>query len=365
MRKLAICVLALAAAGPARCAEKWRMQYFYDEANASLVINDLQFTSPAHGVAVGYLDEKTKSKPVSVTTTDGGAHWAIAPLHEIPISLFFLNEDAGWIVSPKELWQTSDSGRTWRKVPHSPDGMIQVYFLDAQHGFAAGTHKEAYETQDGGKTWKPLAAAAEPKTTPEYTTYNCITFMNGKNGFISGYSMPPGSSRPEWLEPEQAAKRRERPRMTIMLDTHDSGKTWSPSTTSMFGHIGRAMFLPDGRGIGLLQFTGTFDWTSEVLRLDGATGKSSSVYQAKDREITDVLLQPSGIAYLAGVEVMGRLQHSPLPQKLKILKGQDYGNWEDMDIDYRANATRAMLRAAPGGAVWVATDTGMILKLAE
>jgi hypothetical protein len=34
-----------------------------------------------------------------------------------------------------------------------------------------------------------------------------------------------------------------------------------------------------------------------------------------------------------------------------------------MSVDYRATAVRTMLRAAGDGSLWVATDTGMILKL--
>jgi hypothetical protein len=62
---------------------------------------------------------------------------------------------------------------------------------------------------------------------------------------------------------------------------------------------------------------------------------------------------------------VGRLQHTPIPRKVKILKSTDLANWEEMDVDYHADATRAMLRAASDGTLWVATDTGMILKLAE
>lgn len=357
--------LGLLAARPALYAEKWRLQYFYDQDRATLVINDLQFPSPARGVAVGYIEGKGSPKPVSVTTTDGGAHWTVAPLKEIPVSLFFVDDRAGWMVTPKRIWQTGDAGRTWRKLPKSPEWIERVDFLDAQRGFAVGTHKSAYQTLDGGKTWQPIAAAAEPNTTPDYTTYNCIAFASARSGMIAGYSAPPryDGQKPEWLEPEQATRRREWPHVSIALNTHDAGKTWQASTASLFGHIARISFLPDGRGLGLLEFTETFEWPSDVLRLDAKTGHSASVYKAKDREITDVLLDPSGVAYLAGVEVVGRLQHSPIPRALKILKSDDLENWREMDVDYRANAGRALLRRAADGSLWVATDTGMILKL--
>jgi photosystem II stability/assembly factor-like uncharacterized protein len=349
-------------------AAKWQIAYFYDKDNSSLVINDLQFPSAARGVAAGYLDDKGTSKPVTLTTDDSGAHWTVSKIKDVPISLFFLNDKLGWMVTPEGIWRTLDAGREWHELPKSPKLLMKVYFVDEARGFAVGAHKLAYQTEDGGKTWEPIAAAAEPHTDPEYTTYNNITFVTAKAGIIDGFSAPPrtgDSGKPDWLDAQDTATRREWPHLSIMLDTRDGGKTWKPSTASMFGRIARGSFLPDGRGLGLIEFTDTFKWPSEVHLIDGTTGKSSIVYNAPDRAITDVLLLPSGTGYLAGVEVVGKLQHTPIPRKLKILKSGDLSDWQEMDVDYRATAVRAMLRAAGNGSLWLATDTGMILKLSE
>jgi len=358
----------LTSAIPAFCAAKWQVSYLYDKDNSSLVINDLQFPSPARGVAAGYLDEKGNSKPVTVTTTDGGAHWTVSKVKEVPVSLFFLNDKLGWMITPQGIWRTVDGGHEWHDIPKSPKLLMKVYFVDAARGFAIGAHKLAYQTEDGGKTWSPIAAAADPNTDPEYTVYNNITFVNAKTGLINGFSAPPragDSGKPDWLDAQDTTARREWPHLSIMLDTRDGGKTWKPSTASMFGRITRGSFLPDGRGLGLIEFTDTFKWPSEVHLVDGTTGKSSIVYNATDRAITDVLLLPSGTGYLAGVEVLGRLQHTPIPRKLKILRSENLSDWQEMDVDYRATAVRAMLRAAGDGSLWVAADTGMILKLVE
>jgi hypothetical protein len=349
-------------------AEKWQVAYFYDKDKSSLVINDLQFPSAARGVAAGYLEDKGISKPVTLTTDDSGAHWTVSKLKEVPISLFFLNDKLGWMVTPQGIWRTIDAGREWHELPRSPKLLMKVYFVDEARGFAVGAHKLAYQTEDGGKTWEPIAAAAEPHTDPEYTVYNNITFVTAKTGIIDGFSAPPragDSDKPDWLDAQDTATRREWPHLSIMLDTRDGGKTWKPSTGSMFGRITLGSFLPDGRGLGLIEFTDTFKWPSEVHLIDGKTGKSSIVYNAPDRAITDLLLLPSGTGYLAGVEVLGKLQHTPIPRKLKILKSGDLSDWQEMNVDYRATAVRAMLRAAADGSLWVATDTGMILKLAE
>lgn len=355
-------------ATPALSAGKWRVAYFYDKDKSSLVINDLQFPAPARGVAAGYLDEKGDSKPVTVTTSDGGAHWTVSKLKEVPVSLFFLNDKLGWMVTPQGIWRTADGGREWHDLPKSPKLALRVYFLDETRGFAIGGHKLAYHTEDAGKTWAPIAAAAEPHTDPEYTVYNNIAFVTPKSGLINGFSAPPragDAGKPDWLDPQGATSRREWPHLSIMLDTRDGGNTWRSSTASMFGRITRECFLPDGRGLGLIEFADTFKWPSEVHLLDGTTGKSDIVYNATDRAITDVLLQPSGTGYLAGVEVSGKLQHTPIPRKLKILKSENLSDWQEMDVDYRATAVRAMLRAAGDGSLWVATDTGMILRWTE
>jgi photosystem II stability/assembly factor-like uncharacterized protein len=367
VRSAASLGLALAIlAGPAWSAEKWRISYFYDKENSSLVINDLQFLSPAHGIAAGYLEDKGSVKPVMVTTVDGGANWTVSRLHEVPVSLFFLNETLGWMVTPKGIWQTSDGGRNWREQPDSPKLLMKVYFLDESRGFAIGAAKLAYQTVDGGKIWEPIAAAQEPHTDAQYTVYNTITFVNAKTGVIGGFSVPPrrgDDGKPDWLDPKNSTARREWPHLSIMLDTRDGGKTWKASTSSMFGRISRTVFLPDGRGLGLIEFTDTFKWPSEVHLLDGTTGKSDIVYNAADRAITDVILQPSGTGYLAGVEVVGQMQHSPVPHKLIVLKSENLTDWQEMDVDYRASAVRAILRPASDGSLWVATDQGMILKL--
>lgn len=361
-------LVCLLPAVSAQGAEKWAVSYFYDKDNASLTINDLQFPSAARGVAAGYLEDKGESKPVTVTTDDGGAHWTVNKIKQVPISLFFLNDKLGWMVTPEGIWHTLDAGHEWRELPKSPKLLMKVYFLDESRGFAIGAHKLAYQTEDGGKTWDPIAAAADPHTDPAYTVYNAITFVTARTGLINGYSAPPrggNSGKPDWLDEKDPMARREWPHLSIMLDTRDGGKTWTPSTASMFGRITSTCFLPDGRGLGLIEFTDTFRWPSEVHLLDGKTGKSDIVYNAPDRDITDVLLLKSGTGYLAGVEVEGKLQHSPIPRKVVVLKSDDLSDWKEMPVDYRATAVRAMLRAAADSSLWLATDAGMILKLTD
>jgi photosystem II stability/assembly factor-like uncharacterized protein len=244
---------------------------------------------------------------------------------------------------------------------------LRVFFLDESHGWAIGSRKGAWETKNGGREWTNLEAAAQPKTTPEFTAYSCIDFANPRMGLITGYSKPPRrqvgrGSLPEWAAPE--SQPREWPSITIMLQTSDGGARWAMSESSMFGQITRVRLAPDGRGLGLIEFFGTFDWPAEVVGLDWHTGTSTRVFRRKNRVVTDVALPPQGPAYLVAVEPPGILFRSPIPGKLKLLQSDNLSEWKEMEVDYRAAARRAVLAAPDGTHVWVATDTGMILKLA-
>jgi len=89
--------VALAALVAPLVAERWETQYFYDEGKSGLVFTDMAFPSARRGVAVGYITDGKREQPVSLVTADSGEHWQRLPLAEMPISLFFLNENlAGW-----------------------------------------------------------------------------------------------------------------------------------------------------------------------------------------------------------------------------------------------------------------------------
>jgi len=363
MKLLAI----LAALAPLACAaERWSIRYFYDEDESSLTLNDLQFPSPRRGVAAGYVTLKGRDRPAALLTGDGGEHWSLIQPPDIAHSLFFLNETVGWMVGRNGLYRTMQAGRSWEKL-RSPPSVLRVFFLDEKRGWAVGHNKGIYATRDGGNSWTRVAVADQPKSDPETTVYGWITFASPRDGLITGWSRPPRRDEqrrlPDWMEPERAARRREWPTLSILVDTRDGGESWRPSVTSMFGQITRVRLTPDGRGLGLVEFSHSFDWFSEVFRLDWRTGNSERCFRRADRDVTDVALITDGPGYLAAIEPQGSKVRLPIPGKLKVLRSRDLANWEEMEVDYRAFARRAVLAVAAPEQVWLATDTGMILKL--
>jgi photosystem II stability/assembly factor-like uncharacterized protein len=362
-----ICGIWLLAAGATPlAAQKWQIQYFYDKAKSSFAIIDLQFPSANRGLAVGIVREGKREAATSVVTSDGGLHWQTIPLKEPPVSLFFLNDNLGWLVTTKGLWQTVEAGRTWTKLPRVPGQIYRVYFLDENHGWAIGPKKTALETLDGGKTWKHLAVTV-PKNGEDvkYSAYTWITFATPRVGLITGWNIPPrryGPRLPDWVDPETALRQREPPHLSYPLTTADGGNTWTPSSGSLFGTIARIRFAPAGKGLGLMQYGETFRYPSEVYSVQWPAGSTRTVYRDAQFAVTDIWLTTDGTAYLAGAKVRGQMR-SLIPTEVQVLTSKDLKTWTPMPVDYRAEATATILAASDDKHLWMATDTGMILAL--
>jgi hypothetical protein len=112
------------------------------------------------------------------------------------------------------------------------------------------------------------------------------------------------------------------------------------------------------------EFKDEFEYPSEVYRINLHNGRSESSFRAKDRAITDVrVFSGSNRAVIAGYETAGTIYRSPIPGKMKVLTTDDLEHWQEMTVDYRAVAHHAMIAGPDMNHLWIATDTGMILKL--
>lgn len=343
----------------------WDIQYRYRQIDSTLSINDILFMSATRGVVCGFTtDRRGKETPLVLTTSDAGAHWTEVPVKETCLAMFFLDDSTGWMVTEKGMWQTSESGHSWTKLKNAPAGLLRVWFLDQKHGFAAGLEKRVFETTNGGETWALLPIAQEGEGDPTYTTYGEIAFAE-KAGIISGWNIPPRRGGPDWMEPEKAARRRQIPNLTILLETIDGGKTWKRNETSIFGQVTRISMAPQGIALGLIEYKDEFEVPSEVYRINtGVNGASESVFRQKDRAITDVrTFAGENGGLLAGYETEGTIYHGPIPGKVKVLISDDLESWQEMPVDYRAVAHRVMIAGPDKEHLWIATDTGMILKL--
>lgn len=376
IRSSIVCLLLLA---PLAFGERWKVQYFFDELKKTFYIEDLAFPTATHGIAVGAIIEEVpggKSKPTALITSDGGEHWTMVALKDQPRSVFFLDDSQGWMVGDEAIWVTTDWGASWRKMCEQkkpdkkigatpPGGLItRLWFLDTQHGFAAGLQKSVFETQDGGKTWTDVEAAMKPNANPAYSSYNQIYFENKKHGVIVGGSVPPRPDDPHlptWMEPERAMKRRQVPTLTFLIETQDGGAKWNVNSAPLMGNLVDLKMI-GATGLSIISFGESFDWPSEVYKMDLGANKSARVFREKNRRVVDSALFP-GRAYLAAIEPPGKLNTLPIPGKVKMLTTLDFETFTEMDVDYKAVARSIVLAGPDADHQWAATDTGMILRL--
>jgi len=346
----------------ARAEERWKIQYFYDKPEAVFNIRDLACPSAQHCLAVGAIvDVKGHAKGALVSTSDGGAHWSQEDFSEEPVSLFLPNPGKGWLVTDRGIWMSAEGGRDWKKL-EAMKGIAQVYFLDESHGFAIGYPKAIYETTDGGQKWTKLAVAQTPASKADETIYDCIAF-NGQQGAIVGRVLSDKDQRyPVWLVPNAEHVRKQKQSEMFLLETSDGGKTWKSSTNSVVGSITELRFLSD-EALALVEYHDIYQLPSAVLKMKLGAPDSQVIFGERDRAVSDVAVLPGGGALIASVQPPGNTNQVPIPGKLKILRSENLKLWEEMVVDFRAEAQRAIIAAPDSKHAWVATDTGMILAL--
>jgi hypothetical protein len=352
-------LLGVGVAGVLAAAPHWDIQYRYQQTDSTLTLNAIAFPAAQRGVVCGYTtDRRGNNKPFVLTTSDGGMQWNEAAFRETGVALFFLDEGNGWMATDRGVWYTSEAGRAWNKLVNAPSGILKVWFVDRNHGFAVGTRKRVFETRDGGDNWTLLPIVSEVQGDPQFSSFGEITFSE-KNGIISGWNITPRTKPADKGEALPQI-----PRLTTLLETRDGGTTWKKNEVSLFGQITQISLTPQGTGLGLIEFTDDFDYPSEVYRINLRNGRSERVLRRKDHAVTAVrLFAGSNTAIAAGYETSGPVFRSVVPGKLRVMTTIDYENWTDMEVDARAVAHKAMIAGPDENSLWIATDTGSILHL--
>ncbi len=346
-------------------APQWKLQYFYDKAGSTLNLTDIRCPAVRTCIAAGYTEDFKREHPKGavVVTSDGGEHWTLSEVSDLPFSLFFLNDSLGWMVTDKGIWQTTEAGRSWKKLK-GLRGIERVWFTDAEHGWAIGHPKAIYRTEDGGKEWTKDASAQLVKTPDQDTAYTTISFV-GQAGVIGGdWTSAPAYAVPQWVDPATEKRRQSYTRGTfILLKTQNGGQKWQQFSGESKGFPVRLLMLKPAEALGLFEFPGS-DSPSALIRIDLNAGKTAPIFNARESmAFRDIAVLPDGTGILAGIEFQGKSSQLPIPGKLKLATSRDLTTWLDMTVDYRAVAIRPVIAAADSDHVWVATDTGMILKL--
>ncbi len=331
-------------------APRWKIQYLYDQAGSNFNIRDIACPSAQRCVAAGVItDKRERQQGAVVVTSDSGRHWSQYDVKEQPLSLFFLDETLGWMVTDHGLWSTVEGGRSWNKLDNRK-GIQQVCFLDANHGYITGSAGLFAETLDGGKTWaqrpETSNAASSGATDARSVNYGSITFL-GAHGIVIGQIEPQGQN-------------------AVVLETQDGGRTWTTGSIHLEAGVGRLRISKLGYALTLVVYADThFQLASAVFETILGKPKARMVFGERDRTATDVALLDDGGALVVAVEPPGNAPQVPIPGKLKILESSNLRVWQEMDVDYRAVAQEAVVAVADNHHIWVATDTGAILGLMD
>jgi Photosynthesis system II assembly factor YCF48 len=369
-RAIALTLCLLCSLATLRAADRWKIQYFYDQSGSNFNIRDISCPSARRCVAAGVITDKNDRQRGSVVVTnDSGLHWSQYEVKEQPVSLFFLDEDSGWMVTDRGLWSTLEGGRSWIKV-EARKGILQTYFLDANHGYIAGASSMLDETLDGGKTWTKLPQATNASVSARALTYDSIIFQ-GSHGIIVG-EIDPGVPLPKLTYPAAVPSDFDpRRRHVTVLETRDTGKNWTVSSVPLEAGLGRLRLSKQGFLLALVVYTDPkAALASAIFQTPLGQARSRMVFGERDRTATDVALLEDGGAVVVAVEPPGNAPQIPVPGKLKILESRNLAPgqaivWREMEVDYRAVAQVALVAVADARHIWVATDTGAILGLIE
>ena len=152
----------------------WTKQ-FSGSGSGEVDIYSIYFVNEHLGFAVGYKNNWSAGY-VILKTTNSGRNWSIQnstdyrqPLY----SVFFTDELHGWALGLDGIYQTTDSGEVWSLLNSNFPGN-SVFFLDQNIGFIAG--QKIYKTYDGGKNWIEKSRIGG----------NSVYFSNPDTGWVVG-----------------------------------------------------------------------------------------------------------------------------------------------------------------------------------
>jgi len=149
------------------------------------------------------------------------------------VELHFVTAKVGWLANGKKLSRTSDGGETWHLVYRgepSWDVSVRIQnlqFLNSQIGWMSDAVKGIYETQDSGKTWR-----AWGMPFPDGAIYSTRIANDGQQAWAAGVvnRAPPKKYANKALRPDRYA---------AISHTVDAGKSWQrqviPGTLGIAG----------------------------------------------------------------------------------------------------------------------------------
>ena len=116
---------------------------------------------------------------VAYKTTDGGNNWFLQG-ENFPgnyTTSFFFNENSGFIAGTA-MYKTTDGGESWTEIS-TISNVASIYFLDENNGYVISQYTKdgLYKSEDGGNTWTRINISSE-------TFLKKIIFVNETTGYV-------------------------------------------------------------------------------------------------------------------------------------------------------------------------------------
>ena len=115
-------------------------------------------------------------------TINCGVNWSAYSVPLYGREVFFINPNTGWITSFQKLHRTTNAGLNWNNSTISTDGPI--FFINAMTGwtsYSAGGNCTVYNSTDGGINWSPQFG------TQDFHYIYAFDFINENTGWATGY----------------------------------------------------------------------------------------------------------------------------------------------------------------------------------
>lgn len=280
----------------------------------------VDFIDARTGFVVG--GDRERGTPAGLMRTDdGGETWRTLetgvesrlydvawPTREIGIATGF----AGCVI------RTEDGGETWTALPGFENAWVPgVHFLDAQHGFIAGSQNGMLlaRTEDGGTSWRSIIDRVPEEARS--IDLRALHFVDEMVGIACGSD-------------------------GLIIRTTDGGQTWSRCESGSDQAWLKSISFPTP-AIGYIAGS-----HSVVLRTDdgGATWRNLPV---------PGLVKINGVAFI-----------SPERGIVAGAEGEMFyttdgaSSWHELPR-MKMNLTNAT--ASPNGVIWVTTEAGVVLRL--
>lgn len=145
-------------------------------------LNSLCFIDATTGYSAGECGTilKTEDSGLTWTILSGGTTCDL-------YSVFFTDRDNGFVVGDRTIRKTVDGGLSWQDVGDGYDNVAfrDVFFPDAQTGYAAGYLGKMYKTVDAGQTWNILVTGTTNDIYSVYFTDVNTGFAVGEDGLFA------------------------------------------------------------------------------------------------------------------------------------------------------------------------------------